>query len=337
MYLKFGLQLPHYPLDLILKAARFAEEIGFDYVLTPDHLVGIGIRNFDCYESFSLLGAISTITSKVKIGTCVSDVLRRHPAVIAQFASTLQSLSGGRAVLGLGLGEGMNLIPYGIETKNLISKFEEGVKVIKMLLTMNEVDFEGKFFKLKRAFVKPKMRVPIWIAGNSERTVRVATLGDGWIPTASVGVKNYKRFLEFLRKHNERIEAALFAYTLVKDSYEEAVKEIELPAKMLSLLSPLRDSFLEKMGLNVDIPHLIGFTFTYENVKRLREIAEKIPFELVEERFFYGTVDDVIDKIEMFRKAGAETFVFCPLVRVKGYLDVVKRLKEILDYYKCYG
>ena len=141
---RFGIQLPHDPEDLIIKASIFADRNGFDSVFTPDHLVGIGIRNWSSYEAFTLLGAISQVTRRVKLGTCVSDVLRRHPAAVAQFAVTLHDFSKGRAILGLGAGEGMNLIPYGIETKRLVSRLEEGLEVIKRLFEEDRVEFSGK-------------------------------------------------------------------------------------------------------------------------------------------------------------------------------------------------
>jgi phthiodiolone/phenolphthiodiolone dimycocerosates ketoreductase len=327
---------------LILKASIFADRNGFDSVFTPDHLVGIGIRNWTSYEAFTLLGSISRYTAGVRIGTCVSDVLRRHPAVIAQFAVTLHDLSRGRAILGLGAGEGMNLIPYGIRTDRLVSKLEEGVKIIKMLFENDKVTFEGKFFSLSDAFIMPRRRVPIWIAGNSPRTIELTgKYGDGWIPTAGMGAERYKRYLEKIReiasKNNRRVEAGLFAYVVVDEDYDRAVRKIELPAKLLALMSPARKQFLGKAGIDVeelDVPDLFGFTFSEDLVKKALELAKKIPFDVVEHRFIYGTPDDVVNRIERFIKAGAEHVVFTPLVRDRDYIPTCKLILKVVSYFR---
>ncbi|MBO8182851.1 MAG: LLM class flavin-dependent oxidoreductase [Archaeoglobus sp.] len=350
-YLRFGIQLPHDPKDLILRASIFADRNGFDSVFTPDHLVGIGIKNWSSYEAFTLLGAISQVTTKVKLGTCVSDVLRRHPAVVAQFAVTLQDFSNGRAILGLGAGEGMNLIPYGIESERLVSKLEEGLKVIKRLFEEEKVDFAGKYFKLSNAFIMPRRRVPIWVAGNSPRTMELtAIFGDGWIPTAGMGAKKYgenlKKIRELAKKfgREQDIEAGVFAYIVIEESYDEAIKKIELPAKFLALMSPARKQFLSAAGIDVEkldklgIPDLFGFTFSEDKVKRAVELAKQIPFDAVKHRFVFGTADDVIQKIEEFSKAGAEHFVFTPLVRHSDYIPTIRRLAEkVLPYFKEVG
>jgi phthiodiolone/phenolphthiodiolone dimycocerosates ketoreductase len=341
---RFGIQLPHDPKDLILKASVFADRNGFDSVFTPDHLVGIGIKNWSSYEAFTLLGAISQITRKVKIGTCVSDVLRRHPAVLAQFAVTLQDFSNGRAVLGLGAGEGMNLIPYGIESDYLVSRLEEGLKIITRLFEDDKVDFSGKFFRLSHAFIMPRKRVPLWIAGNSPRTMELTAIyGDGWIPTAGMGAKRYGENLKKIRKKAEnlgrgRIEGGVFAYVVVEKRYDDALKKIELPAKLLALMSPARKQFLTRAGVDVekiDIPDLFGFTFNEDQIKKAIELAKKLPFEAVQHRFIYGTPDDVVKRIEEFIKAGAEHFVLTPLVRHSDYIPTIKLIaSEVISHFK---
>ena len=195
--IKFGIQLPHDPYDLIVRATLFAEKNGFDSVFTPDHLVGIGFKNWSSYEAFTLLGYLAGITTRVKLGTCVSDILRRYPAVVAQFTVTLHDFSNGRAILGVGAGEGMNLLPYGIDAKNLVSKLEEGLEIIRLLFEREEVTYEGKYFRLKNAFVMPRKKVPLWVGANSPRTIELtAKFGDSWVPSAGAGPNSYRENLK---------------------------------------------------------------------------------------------------------------------------------------------
>ncbi|NOY11919.1 MAG: LLM class flavin-dependent oxidoreductase, partial [Archaeoglobi archaeon] len=214
---KIGIQLPHEPIDLILRAGVYADRNGFDSVFTPDHLVGIGIRDFSCFEAFTILARLSSETEGVLLGTCVSDVVRRHPAQLLQAAVTLDEMSGGRAVLGLGAGEGMNLLPFGMEMRQAVSRLEEGLRVIRLLMEGENVSFTGRFFRLRNATLSPRRRVRLWIAGNSPRTIELtARYGDGWIPTATIGVKGYREALKRIRSlGGEGVTPALFAYTVV--------------------------------------------------------------------------------------------------------------------------
>ena len=327
---RVGIQLPHYPIELVIKAGVYADKLGFNSIFTPDHLVGIGLKNFYAYEAFSILGYFAAKT-KATLGVCVSDVLRRNPAVVAQAASTIASMSGREFILGLGAGEGMNLLPFGIGTKFMVSKLEEGVRIIRELLSGKVVSYEGKFFRMNGAFVPPSEKVKIWIAGNSQKTMEItAKYADGWIPTATMGERKYEENLKKIVRKHRKVEAGLFAYTVVAKSYDEAREMIEVPGKFIALLSPFRGEFLKKVGIDEkDLPpNILHFTFTKENVEKLLNVAKQIPFELVERRYFYGSPEDVAERMEKFIKAGVEHFVLTPLVRHNYYLECVRLIAE---------
>ena len=186
---KFGYQLPPHTPDLIFDIALYLEEKGFDSVFMADHLVGIAVRRFDFLDAWNILSALAVKTKSLKLGSCVADPRRKHPAVLAQTVTTLDHLSNGRAILGIGAGEAMNLDPYGIKWDKPVSKMYEAVKAVKACWTQPVVNFEGKFFHIKNALVEPKPvqkpHPPIWIAGNSPRTMKMtAEIADGWIPMA---------------------------------------------------------------------------------------------------------------------------------------------------------
>ncbi len=335
--IKFGIQLPQKPVELVLNSAIHAEKLGFDGVFTPDHLVGIGLRNWDAFEAFTLLAAISQHVS-IPIGTCVSDVLRKNPAVVAQSAITLDWLHRSEVVLGLGAGEGMNLVPYGISTKYLVSKLEEGAKIIRDLIDGKTVNFRGKFFQMQNAFLpKPKKKIQLWIAGNQPRTVEiVARFADGWVPTASMGPKRYKELLEYIESRASRpITHALFAYIVVDKNADKARELIEIPAKFISLLSPTRNQFLEKFGINVDFPDLFRFTFSEGSVKKVLEAAKLLPFEAIEDRFIFGNPEQVVERLHEFVQAGVEYFVLSPLVQHNKFVETLKLLSnDVLPYFR---
>lgn len=345
---KFGLQLPLHPMDLILWSAVQAEEAGFDAVWTPDHLVGIGMKRFDAFEAWSVLTACAMLTNRVTLGTCVSDAHRHHPAVLAQHLMTLDVISKGRAILGLGAGEAMNLNPYGIDWEKPVTKMREGIVIIKRLLSEEKVDFKGRFFTLRKAFILPKPvqrpHPPIYIAGNSEKTIKLtAELGDGWIP-AGLTPQKYREVLEKIRdlaraakRDPDKIEPCVFLYIVVHRDYERARRMAELPLKMLFMLSPKKREYLESIGYKGDVPNagnLFNFEFNEENVERLLKAAEKIPFEIIEKRYLVGTPEMCIERIEEYIKAGCRHIILTPLVSRKYYCDMFDLIcREVINYF----
>ena len=81
---KFGYESAPYPWETISELAVYVEQEGFDSFWIPDHTVGFGIRTWDALEAWSMLSAIAVKTKRIRLGTCVSDTYRHHPAVLAQ-------------------------------------------------------------------------------------------------------------------------------------------------------------------------------------------------------------------------------------------------------------
>ena len=158
---KFGIEGPNYPWEVISDTALLAEKIGFDSYWMPDHLVATGVRRWDALEAWSTLCALAVKTKRIKLASGVSDTHRCHPAVLAQRAATCDVLSNGRAILGIGIGEAMNLVPFGIAYDKPVGRTIEAIKIIRRLWSEDFVDFEGKYYTLKKAFLQPKPSVPI--------------------------------------------------------------------------------------------------------------------------------------------------------------------------------
>ncbi len=320
--LKFGIEPPSNSWGLIKEITLICENSGYDSLWIPDHLANFGIRRFDALEAWSLASALSVLTKKIRIGTGVSDTYRHHPAVLAQMAVTCDVVSNGRAFLGIGIGEAMNLVPYGINYDKAVGKTREAVTIIRKLLKEDDVTFEGKYYRLKNAFVQPKPlqeNLPIYIAANSPKTLKMAgELGDGWIP-ASMTPREYKEKLKELRsiakkagRSKEEIEPGLFTYCVIERSYESALKLAKIPVKMYLLSRP---RILEELGYDppsYDFEATFKLTMNKENAKKLLEAAKQVPDEAVEKSpVIIGDPDTVIKKIEEFAKAGVKHFAMC--------------------------
>ena len=103
-------------------------------------------------DAMAVAGAVAVLTKNVPIATSVVDTVRRHPAMLAQTALTLDHLAKGRFILGVGSGETENTVPYGFDFAKSVSRFEEALKVIKLLWESGgPVDFQGQFYHLHHA------------------------------------------------------------------------------------------------------------------------------------------------------------------------------------------
>jgi probable F420-dependent oxidoreductase len=184
----FGLQLAGLPAKDILETARNAEAWGYRTLYVPDHWLyerqaGGGLDDAaNAWEATTILGAIAAVTSKARIGALVLCNLFRHPASTAQHIATLDHLSDGRALLGIGSGwtkaefEMMGM-PFP-EVKPRLRMLEEAVRVIKGLWTESRTTFDGEFYRLKDAFLVPRPLQtplpPIMLGGSGKGILRIA-------------------------------------------------------------------------------------------------------------------------------------------------------------------
>jgi alkanesulfonate monooxygenase SsuD/methylene tetrahydromethanopterin reductase-like flavin-dependent oxidoreductase (luciferase family) len=172
-------------------AALAAEEDGFDGVWTWDHLAGSVHRQDRVLECWTVLSALAGVLSRVSLGPLVLNVANRHPGLVATMAATLQEVSGGRLLLGLGAGGGADT-PYAAEQWALgrevpsdatrREQVAEAVDVIRRLWTGRTDPFEGRHYRLGRAggFVRPEPAPPIVIGAFGPKMAELAgRVGDG--------------------------------------------------------------------------------------------------------------------------------------------------------------
>ncbi len=161
-------------------------------------------------DSLAVAGAAAVLTKNVPIATSVVDTVRRHPAMLAQTALTLDHLSQGRFILGVGSGETENTVPYGFDFKKPISRFEEALKVIRLLWdTDGAVDFEGQFYRLHHARLDTEFyqgKAPrLWVGCNGPRMLDITgRYADGWWPAGAWEPQEYAEKLQVIRASAER-------------------------------------------------------------------------------------------------------------------------------------
>lgn len=193
--------------DWWLDSARRLEAAGYRAVWSWDHFTGRGDPTVPVLEQWTILSATAGATSRIGIGTFITNVMNRHPAVVARMASTLQAASGGRFTLGIGIGGApKEHHAYGIdfpEVDERVERLQEAVGVIRALWTGGPVTRPGRFYPLDGAHAHPAPEVPprILIGGGSRRGVRLAArIGDGW-------AAEIDRFEELLPAYREALGA----------------------------------------------------------------------------------------------------------------------------------
>jgi alkanesulfonate monooxygenase SsuD/methylene tetrahydromethanopterin reductase-like flavin-dependent oxidoreductase (luciferase family) len=167
-------------------AARRAEELGFDFISSSDHPCG----QRPSYETWTMLTWIAAATSRIGIATRVLGVPYRAPAMVAKMAETLDRLSGGRLILGLGGGgsdEEFRAFGLGVLTPgDKVDGLAEAITVIRGLWTEPGFSFAGRIHHTDNAELEPKpaRRIPVWLGTFGPRALRVTgRLADGWIPS----------------------------------------------------------------------------------------------------------------------------------------------------------
>src|SRR3712207_5448869 len=206
--LKIGIVLPHIEGMMtgqtprwadILAMAQRAEALGFDSLWKPDHLLyqlaGEDGELIGPWECWSVLSALAAVTRRVELGSIVSCVSFRNPALLAKMAETVDEISGGRLILGLGAG--WNEVEYrafGYPFDHRVSRFEEALMIVHGLLRKGQIDFRGRYYQARECVLRPRgprpHGPPIMIGSNSPRMLRLAArYADSW-NTWATGTNN---------------------------------------------------------------------------------------------------------------------------------------------------
>jgi probable F420-dependent oxidoreductase len=168
--------------------ARLAEDLGFDYVSASDHPCG----SSPSFETWTMLTWIAAKTSRIRIATRVLGVPYRNVPMVAKMAETLDRLSHGRLILGLGGGSAdEEFRGFGIPVpspRDKVDGLDEAVQIMRGLWSQPRLTFDGRLHRTDRAELEPKptRRIPIWLGTFGPRALALTgRLADGWIPSLS--------------------------------------------------------------------------------------------------------------------------------------------------------
>jgi phthiodiolone/phenolphthiodiolone dimycocerosates ketoreductase len=335
------------PVESLLRTAQSAERRGYDALWWPDHLMGWHPQsmwttditplahvqpNPHVYlDPIAAIAAVAVHTERVRLGTSVTESVRRHPAVLATEFLSLDHLSHGRVVLGIGAGERENIEPYGLSYERPVSRFEESLRIIRLLWEHDDpVDFDGEFWTLRDAVVgMGPFRVdedgtrhypPIWAGAHGPRMLKIVGRHcDGWLPTypgsTQVWSQLYEQIVVAARdagRDPDAITPAVWCLLIVDEDEAEIDRLLSAALIRAWMLVQTSDQF-EALGFD----HPLGSPFhgltDYVPSRLTREQAldaiAQVPMDVTRRYTLCGTPDEVLDELRAFASAGARHVV----------------------------
>lgn len=208
--IRLGMSLPHRSPDTIdmpavRRVAERADALGFQDLWVTENALDHAFS----FDPMVILTYAAAVTSSIRVGVSVAVLPVHHPARVAHQVATLDYVSGGRAVLGLGLGREHHYREFQIPTEHRVRRFREGIELIRALWTEPKVTYRGTIFEVENAtmVLKPvqKPSPPIWMGGDHPDAVRrAATLADGWMGSGGSSVAVFGRSVPILREALEK-------------------------------------------------------------------------------------------------------------------------------------
>ena len=178
-----------------------ADTLGFESAWVVEQILG----PIPSLEPFTLLTYAAAVTERIRLGAAVFLTALRSPVHLAKSLGTLDHLSGGRVIAGVGLGGNPRIYPaFGLTADRRAARFAEGIRLMKQLWTEPRVNFDGAFFTLENASMEPKPiqkpHVPIWFGGHHPNALRRAVaLGDGFVGAGSSSTATFVEEVKLLR------------------------------------------------------------------------------------------------------------------------------------------
>jgi phthiodiolone/phenolphthiodiolone dimycocerosates ketoreductase len=337
-----GVQDPTRPPHSITRyTSRIADRLRIDSYWFIDHFMGLVppglwstsltpaarlIRDPDeFFDPLVAIGAVGARTKRIRLGVGVVDTVRLHPAWIARAALTLQHVTKGRFILGIGAGEREHLEPYGLDATHMASRCEEALRVIRLLWATNEpVSFDGEYFHLDGASLtlRPYLKrpPPIWLAALGPRMLDACgRYADGWLPH-SLSPQRYGAALERIKaaavaanRDPDAITPGMVLTVVLDSSHDGAHQAMESPALKLGALIIDAETWREVGGTHPfgeRYRGILDFVPTQLKLDEVRDAMDRVPWEVVHALFPHGTPEDVAEKTQAYVRAGLRHAVF---------------------------
>ena len=351
--IRFGVTIGNRHPQEIVELGELADNLGFDSVWICDHLVDMPMPEAIVTDPWTILGALGGRTERALLSQLTTDCIRVHPAKTAHMIAALDELTGGRAALGIGSGEVMNVVPFGMpfgSVKERVQRLREAVQIIKLLWSSSvdtPVSFEGQFYQLDRARLdehpvqKPHPPIYLGALGSKASLELAGELGDGWIPW-TMSKELYAESVQVIKSSAERVGRNISDIDRGIVTYIASTEDPEVLARIKNTLKANLVWHRYDLKTLGKIPLPLDYTYqrlraTREEAQAILEAAKQIPDELIERDFIATrSIDNIIDFIDGYIKAGA-THIIILDAEIKGdsTATTLKRVREkIIPYFK---
>jgi probable F420-dependent oxidoreductase len=298
--IRFGMSLPHRSVDPIPAAvvrdvAARAEELGFDDLWVTNNTVDAA----RCFDSLTVLAYAAAVTSTIRLGVSVLVLPTYHPIHVAQQVATLDQLSDGRAILGVGLGRAQDCDVFQVPGERRVTRFSESVELIKALWAGSHATYEGEVFRVPEVTLgtRPRQRPhpPIWFGGGRPPALqRAAMMADGWMAAGGSSAAAFAEAVRLLHAALQRAGRDPDAFPISKRVFLSVHERREVARTEVDQ----------------------WFRAVYGNPAGADEFG------------VFGTPDEVIRQLEVLAANGATHLLLEP---VKRYVDHVEVLAEIVS------
>lgn len=294
-----------------IEKVKIAEEVGVEAAFTAETWGR---------DQFSLLTQLALQTDKIKLGTGIAPVFGRSPGVLAMTAATLDELSGGRVILGLGT-SGARVIEHwhGEPFDKPLRRLKEYCEIINLMMTGEKVIYEGEIFKLQRGFkllFEPvRKHIPIYIASISPKSMeQTGEVADGWMPVYWPKSK-FREGMETVRKGEEKagrsgaVECVASITTIIEPDIEKAKMQAAGPVSWyVTNMGDFYHRMLTRNGFGAEVEAMraAGAEHRPPPFGTNPEIMAAMGDAMLSETAVYGDVDTVAAGLEERRKLGVD-------------------------------
>lgn len=256
-------------------------------------------------EDFSMLSAVSQRIKRPKIGSSIINIYSRSPALIAMGAATVDTISEGRLILGLGTSS-LPIIEefHGYSFEKPLLRMNEYVQIIRKILSGEKIDFQGKIFSLKNfsLLIKPpRKNIPIYLAAVNQKMVDLCwKIADGVIFYLRP-ITELQTTIKKMQSKRE-IDVSCQLITCVSDDSEKAVERAKKTLSFYISVGQIYREFLAKNGFQRETKNIFD-EYTRSGLKSNYEL---VPESMIEQLCIYGTPDECIKRFKKFKQAGVD-------------------------------
>jgi len=303
----------NYAVEDVIRYTKIAEELGYDSIWVAEDL---GFR-----DAIVPLSSLAISTSKIKLATGILPVYYRSPALVAMTIATLDELSKGRIILGLGSGVRSYVEKQGIIFEKSLRTLREYVDIIRLLLTGESVEYKGRIYSLKgtKLEFKPfRTGVPIYVAARGPKMFQLAgEIADGVLASDGFCANTYVKWAlrnlsvgaERAGKDVANVDFASLVFLSVSNDHHEAKENVK--SAVISMLAEgTLAPYLQILGLCED--DLVSTRYELER-GNFKKAYEKIPDSVLDASAIYGTPQECAIKMKDFRTAGVTLPIIEPI------------------------